>query len=73
MWQPISTAPKDGTRILLWSNDAIDGENAFFGRWRPDSRMMGGGAWWEREEAAWPIDADPDHWMPTPDSPQTEE
>lgn len=32
-WQPIETAPRDGTRILLWDAERAE---AVFGRWLDD-------------------------------------
>ena len=32
-WQPIGTAPRDGTRILLWNAERAE---AVFGRWLDD-------------------------------------
>lgn len=34
-WQPISTAPRDGSRIMLW--DSRDGGFPTFGSWRAGS------------------------------------
>lgn len=31
-WQPISSAPRDGTRVLLWNS--ADGGHAITGAWR---------------------------------------
>lgn len=61
-WQPIKTAPRDGTRIIAWCGDYADvcfipyayGED----RWMTDSRISFGG--WE----------EPTHWMPLPDKPE---
>jgi hypothetical protein len=59
-WQPIETAPKDGTRILLWVLSQYDPREAV-GRW--DSHGY------------WAIDyndvpCDPTHWMPLPAPPK---
>ena len=35
-WQPIETAPKDGTLIILW-NSTKGLNRAYFGSWRVDS------------------------------------
>lgn len=69
-WQPIETAPKDGTWILLWQPD--NGPNI--------------ACWMDRDFPWWFIDdgkhgpyavrgADPTHWQPVPDppSPHTQE
>lgn len=55
-WQPIETAPKDGTRILLWISVGIAMPYAWEGeRWIGDD---------------YPLNmAYPTHWMPLPDAP----
>jgi len=65
-WQPISTAPKDGTRILcvtggdlviaVWDDDSSD---------RPSWRTRDGEMpwWWYREHQ-------PQYWMPLPEPPK---
>ena len=60
-WQPIETAPKDGTRIMLWLSGPIRRPKAIFGRWCP------------RYSGFWMTDvggAKPTHWMPSPDPPK---
>lgn len=73
-WRPIDTAPKDGTRILL-----------FFPQWRckmlfghyTDSERREHGKVTDRHQG-WHVegifmtlgsDPDPSHWMPLPDPP----
>jgi hypothetical protein len=60
-WKPIETAPKDGTRALLWIEPteiampfAWDGE-----RWMGDDYPL---------NMAWPT-----HWMPLPAPPEKSE
>lgn len=67
-WQDISTAPKDGTWVLLHSPDSIHA--AFIGRWCDDSDFPDGGAWWPDHDAGFPIDVDPSHWQPLPSPPK---
>jgi hypothetical protein len=58
-WQPISTAPKDGTRIMLWLDGPIRAPKAVFGR------LDKGG--WVTEGSGL---AKPTHWMPVPEPPK---
>lgn len=77
-WQPISSAPKDGTRLLLWCstrNDAddrlyieqiCDGEHvdaAQIGFW--DENEFNGVAGWVTE-----FIGKPTHWQPLPAPPE---
>lgn len=67
MWQPIETAPKDGTRVLLFTthipndyyNESFIGVQ--IGRW--DCGHMSDG--WEFENIG-----EPTHWMPLPPPPE---
>lgn len=59
-WQPIETAPKDGTKILVW----------------PRSRQMREPAiaYWHQPANSdypgfWAIGGNPTHWMPLPAPP----
>jgi hypothetical protein len=63
-WQPIETAPKDGTSILaIW-------------QWNADDPNCGAGThevvrwcgWWDANGFTQP---DPSHWMPLPEPPRT--
>lgn len=58
MWQPIETAPKDGSRVLLFGKERgfLDAR-AFVGAWL-NERWMGP-----------QIVAIPTHWMPLPTPP----
>lgn len=63
-WQPIETAPKDGTEILLFSpNGIIQG---FFNgqRWKQD-------IFYENSDDYFIFS--PSHWMPLPDSPEDQQ
>jgi len=57
-WQPIETAPKDDTQILL-----TDGSEVSQGWWEPDYGWLG----WEVYRAVHRFT--PTHWMPLPDPP----
>lgn len=61
-WQPIETAPKDGTRILLHPPQFV-ADVAAVGYW---SKF---GCWADRQavDPTW----SPTHWMPMPASPQS--
>lgn len=67
-WQPIETAPRDGTRVLLYGDivGPMKGD-----RW-PDRMEV---ASLDDEDAGchWPLQywlsMDPTHWMPLPDPP----
>lgn len=58
-WQPIETAPRDGTRVLLGYEGAADYDicvwHAALGNWF--------------NEYSHPVPITPTHWMPLPDPP----
>ncbi len=71
-WKSISTAPKDGTRVLVWSKTRAE-----IAHWDPEPTR------WEGEGACWTVydandhfysihlvdDEAPTHWMPLPSEP----
>lgn len=59
-WQPIDTAPKDGTKVLV-----------VFGL-RPDIAVAFGNRWGEWMEPGGLVLANPTHWMPLPKGPGPE-
>jgi len=69
-WQPIETAPKDGTRVLAWTRNA---QSAFVAFWREHGLAP------EDEERGWLTlmgvratsehGSDLSHWMPLPSPP----
>lgn len=79
-WQPIETAPKDGTRVDLWVTYSGDERNQPAAyretccEWRIDK--YGRGPFWCRysedyEDGGWTeIDDTPTHWMPPPEPPE---
>jgi hypothetical protein len=79
-WMPIETAPKDGTRVMLWMepmNDArfkpTDGPHAVFGTWVvwSDAMKRDGmrdGWSWYGSPLHWPT-----HWAPLPAPPSAQE
>lgn len=59
-WMPIETAPRDGTKVLLWPGYLMGGDP-----------MTG---WWARLARKWvaagePFDSQPTHWRPLPTPP----
>ena len=63
-WQPISTAPKDGTRVMVWMDDKYaSNRHAFAKLWFYEDGRLGGGA--EGYNGDWGIS----HWMPLPPPP----
>ncbi len=62
-WQPIETAPKDGTQVLLW----IGGHSEPWAQ----TGFFEGGYWLDSYEG---IDlSSPTHWMPLPPPPGKEQ
>jgi Protein of unknown function (DUF551) len=58
-WQPIETAPRDGTEILL------------FARGQHDDVYRGVGQWSEHSNSwFWSFAIRPTHWMPLPEPPE---
>jgi len=62
-WQPIETAPKDGTRFLAYE----DG-NHYALEWCPDM-PCGGGYWASYCGQYVTMSPEPTHWMPLPAPP----
>jgi hypothetical protein len=61
-WQPIESAPKDATEVLLWGK-----KRCADGYWL-QAAYAGNGAW------IWPyLFHDPTHWMPLPPIPDEEQ
>ena len=72
-WQPIETAPKDGTRILLYR-----GRDVVCGKFCDDRFAQRPKGYWEHDqERIWGTrDARanaPSHWMPLPEPPDATE
>ncbi len=71
-WQPIGSAPKDGSRIDLWGINHLTwdkrGERKVNCRWGPVQD------YYQRERDDWQgaggEDFEPTHWMPLPEAPQ---
>ena len=66
-WQPIETAPKDATEILVWA----DGRGCAVVTWMvegyagPTWQLTHTGSYAEDSEVYWPT-----HWMPLPEPPK---
>lgn len=72
-WQPIETAPKDGTSILVGCNYYRYGKSQVTLVWH-DRGMWIEGSYWDNEEeeyVAAQCEFKPSHWMPLPDPPQS--
>lgn len=68
LWQPIETAPKDGTWMIIFVADSPLYANPFMARW--DKRP--GGGWWAGFDGYGEDDLvrAPTHWMPLPEPPK---
>lgn len=60
-WQPIETAPRDGTRVLIYNGEDVLEARYCFGCWQDPvySEWMGD------------VAGKPTHWMPLPEPPCT--
>ena len=67
-WQPIETAPKDGTPILTYSCGCSYQNEAMLVVWWSDEKSERSGYGWEAYEVSHMIA--PDYWMPLPNPPQ---
>lgn len=70
-WQPIETAPKDGSCFLLWRPYPGRASLLQFsvGRWCSDKYAKKPRPYWSSQDEAihgkrWAIDYQPTHWMP---------
>lgn len=65
-WRPIETAPRDGTRVLVWRPRESDDHVAHAGvdHWRDDNAGGGSGSWYRSRRYQQPT-----HWMPLPAPP----
>ena len=68
-WQPIETAPKDGTRILLLTEHDV-----LCGSWNGDEYAKNPRPYWDNDKsrimgALHTRKFQPTHWMPLPEPP----
>jgi hypothetical protein len=66
-WQPIDTAPKDDTPVLLWNGTVSVGSRSWHHEWfgLVNERI----AIADDRGDAWTIEPKPTHWMPLPKGP----
>lgn len=63
-WQPIETAPKDGTRIIFWGPNLAVAEGEWLsGKWAGHPTE----GWYRTNQSP---RVRPTHWMPLPDAPK---
>lgn len=69
-WQPIETAPRDGTVVLLFMPDARDPgiDVGFWSEWTIE-KIGEEGAEWADPWSHLAIDTEPTHWLPIPKPP----
>jgi hypothetical protein len=68
-WQPIETAPKDGTRILVFAKWMGGSERAVVW-WGPDARDNFSDGIWHAGFATTYVPEVVTHWMPLPEPPK---
>ena len=73
-WQPIETAPKNGTIIDVWLGDCDESDRKFY--CSGETRRSPGWAWANNKWRPWgglnsATFVKPTHWMPLPDPPES--
>lgn len=63
-WQPIETAPKDGTQILVW-----DGSNMICVKWHEIPQQFAAWEFAHTNDHAHFVTRDVTHWRPLPEPP----
>jgi len=73
-WQPIETAPKDGTEILAWVQPRTSRGFSVLARWYSDKFSKDPQPYWMLLMPSRTCEFDrhnqPTHWMPLPEPPQ---
>ena len=67
LWQPIDTAPRDGTDVLVYARDEVIGRDEI---WISYFYGKEGGPLTPQWTAPDDIDEQPTHWMPLPRPPE---
>ena len=62
-WQPIESAPKDGTWLMFFGEPARTSSQCMIGRWDVSS--------WESADDGYGMYLEPTHWMPLPPCPSS--
>ena len=78
-WQPIETAPKDGTEVLLyapgrltygaWTEPSDVPEIKYRDGFAPEPEWEEFAPFWSSWDGGFTEDHPPTHWMPLPDAP----
>jgi len=68
-WQPIETAPKDGTHIIGWFGKSRTpyAESIYWAAWIEKAKDLGSWAWIQDGDSP---QVGPTHWMPRPEPPK---
>lgn len=80
-WQPIETAPKDGSAVLLaapgrvtcgsWLAPSDEPRIYYREGYAPEAEWDDFEPFWQSEDGGFTQDAPPTHWMPMPEPPDT--
>lgn len=62
-WQPVETAPTDGTDVIVADPDRLSAE------WHIFTARCVDGRWFRSNIASLPSTVRPTHWMPLPEPP----
>lgn len=76
-WQPIDTAPKDGSMVMLYRPDAIEWAKVCIGKYDDNRYHKKPNPYWalclhiggRNQARQW----SPTHWMPLPDAPEIDQ
>ena len=71
-WQPIESAPKDGTQVLGFCEYAAEDRKIWIALWIDDDAEPDGGFWRDAShQDSMTSDAEPTHWHPLPAPPSS--